>query len=550
MSPAFAEGGRNLAKCAIAASCIFTVSLNAAVMVQVDNTAPLQRIDGFGATHISLVFGTRDNLTVSQRERALKAIYGEVGLNLGNTEGNLLESPGDYSRRANDNADPSAFEWKGFQTEWADNLKAKIIDPAKPLGFTDFSLAQKISVRWASPWLNTLKSQNYNAYLAECAEQVVAGAIYHRDKLGITSPYLWLFNEPLDGNTELQGTTADMVNIIKAAGTRLRQEGFAQTRFVVPNSETVAGSLAQATAILSDAQARPYVGVIGYHCYPYGSAYASVPRILAASGQGSPDAGEIAKRKELGDLARQYGLPLWMTEVSHSEAAYNSFDGLRGRAIHIHDEFLYAGASAYFGMNNLWDETAQQEHFGNGNLFEESDTFALIQNSKDTVLITSIGYAVGHYARWIKKGAILLPSISDDLKVQVSAFRDDAKGRLVLVVINNNASAQTLNVKMKGLTFVLNQTPKGEQSTTTGYWKSVVPEVPAAGDTWSVSVAGMSVTSLAAAVSGPVSIAPKPGMRRSEATIRFPDAVNANGRHFEYRGLNSDGMPILILKGP
>ena len=542
--------GRDFARFALSSSCIFPLSLNAAVTVLVDNSAPLQKMDGFGATHISLVFGTRDNLTAGQRARALKAIYGDVGLNLGNTEGNLLESPGDYSQRGNDNADASAFEWKGYQTEWADNMKSKLIDPAKPLGFTDFSLAQKISVRWASPWLNTLKSLDYNGYLAECAEQVVAGAIYHRDKLGITSPYLWLFNEPLDGNTELQGTTADMVNIIKAAGARLRQEGFDRTRFVVPNSETVAGSLAQATAILSDSQARAYVGVIGYHCYPYGSAYASVPRILAASGQGSPDAGEIAKRKELGNLARQYGLPLWMTEVSHSEVAYNSFDGLRGRAIHIHDEFLYAGASAYFGMNNLWDETAQQEHFGNGNLFDESDTFALIQNSKDTVHITSIGYAVGHYARWIKKGAILLTAISDDPKVQVSAFRDDSKGRLVLVVVNNNASARTLNVKMKGLTFTTSQTPKGEQSTASGYWKNMVPEAPAADDTWNVSVAGNSVTSLGAAVSGPVTIAPKPRMLRSEAAIRFPDAVNANGRHFEYRGLNSGRVPILIQKAP
>lgn len=218
------------------------MSLWAAVTVEVDNAQPRQEIDGFGATHISLVFGTRDNLTASQRTRALQAVYGEVGLNLGNVESNLLESPGDYSLRANDNADPAAFDWKGFQTEWADNLKAKLLDPAEALGFTGYSIAQKINVRWASPWLDTLKARDYDAYLAECAEQVAAGAIYHRDRLGIATPYLWLYNEPLDGNGELQGDVEDLVEIIKAAGARLRREGFAQTKFVVPNSETVTGA--------------------------------------------------------------------------------------------------------------------------------------------------------------------------------------------------------------------------------------------------------------------------------------------------------------------
>lgn len=238
------------------------------------------------------------------------------------------------------------------------------------------------------------------------------------------------------------------------------------------------------------------MGVIGYHCYPYGSPYASVPRILSASGQGAPDAAEVASRRELGDLARKYGLPLWMTEVSHGEAPYDSFDGLRGRAIHIHDEFLYAGASAYFGMNNLWDETAQQEHFGNGNVFEESDTFALIENARDSVHITAMGYAVGHYARWIGKGAVLLTSTSSDARLQISAFRDDAQGRLVLVIINNNASAQTVDIKLAGLPLATGQAAKGEQSTAAGFWKPVTPPAPTAAGAWSIPVPSLSVTSV------------------------------------------------------
>ena len=93
---------------------------------------------------------------------------------------------------------------------------------------------------------------------------------------------------------------------------------------------------------------------------------------------------------------------------------------------------------------------------------------------------------------------------------------------------------------MKGLGFALNQTPKGEQSTAAGYWKRLASETPSAADAWSFGVAGMSVTSLAAPVSGTVSIAPKPKMHRPEFLFQFPAEVNANGRHLENRGLNPD----------
>ena len=470
--------------------------------VDIDNAIPRQKISGFGATHLSLVYGINDVLTSSQRMRMIQAVYGKVRLNLGNVEGSLLESPGDYSLRSNDNADPDVMLWSGFQKDYSVNIKNKLIDLARPLGFTDFSLAQKINVRWASPWLNTLKASNYAGYLAETAEQVAAGAMYNRDSLGMTTPYIMLFNEPLNGNSELQGSVTDMVNIIKAAGARLRKEGFATTKFIVPNSEKVENAIAEVQAILADSVARSYVGVLGYHCYPYGSNYASVPKILATSGQGTPVADEIAKRNQLSMLARQYDLPLWMTEVSHSEVGYNSFDALRGRAIHIHDEFLYAGASAYFGMNNMWDETSQQMHFGNNNLFDEGDGIALFQNSKDSVHITSMGYAIGHYARWISSGAVMLPANSSDNKIQVSAFRDNAKGKMVLVVINNNTTTQSIDFRFQNLSLATNGIPQGEQSTAGAYWNPITPIGPEAGGLWKITVPGLSVTSLSVGIAG------------------------------------------------
>lgn len=72
-----------------------------------------------------------------------------------------------------------------------------------------------------------------------------------------------------------------------------------------------------------------------------------MPQILRASGSGRPDPASVEQRGRLRELGRKYGVPLWMTEVSHAEVDPRSFDHLRGRAIHIHDEMVYADASAF-----------------------------------------------------------------------------------------------------------------------------------------------------------------------------------------------------------
>lgn len=137
--------------------------------------------------------------------------------------------------------------------------------------------------------------------------------------------------------------------------------------------------------------------------------YASVPRILQASGHGSPDADSVEQRRRLRDLCRQYRVPLWMTEVSHAEVDPRSFDHLRGRAIHIHDEMAYADDSALYGMNAMWDKNTHADHFaGRGgevpnSCLTEEDTIALADNDTNSVLITGTGYAIGHYARWLKQ---------------------------------------------------------------------------------------------------------------------------------------------------
>ena len=494
---------------------------SADVEVTIDNAVEHQTMEGFGATHQTLVFGSvGDTLTASQRTRALDALFNQVKITTGQVP-TVFEAPASstlstfFGNQANDNTDPLNLDWSGFFTGRGDTFKQKVVDPAGSA--FDLYPDIKISIRWGAKWLGDIRSSDYNRFLDEAAEQALAGVTYWKNTYGSEPQYAMLFNEPLSGNKELGldccgliRPVQEVVDIVKKAGARLRSEGFDTVKFVIPGEETESKSLSVAQAIQNDPAARQYVGAIAYHPYPYpypyGSAYSYVPNILSASGAGNPDSGSISVRGGLRNLGAQYGIPVWMTEVSQAffegeGIPATDFRILRGRAIHIHDELLYANASAFFGMNSIWDTTTQAAHFGTDGselLFANPDTIVLIEQPTDTVYITGMGYAIGHYARWINRGAIRIEATSSDPLVLVTAFRDDSQGRLVLVAINNASTSKTVEVNMNGLTVTGDL--GGEQSTATAYWQPITSFAPATPTSFLLTLPPASVTTIA----GPV----------------------------------------------
>jgi O-glycosyl hydrolase len=483
----------------ILASVLAASAARADVAVVIDNGKPHQRMHGFGATTISLAFGPNDNVPPAMRVQAIDALYNQVKLNMGNLEVEPFESPtSNVFAPANDDGSPSTFGagWNWLQS---DNMQQKVVMPGAAFGFDHFWLGPVLSSGFALSWAPALRSSNYQLYLDELAEHVAAVAIQWRDAYGIEPEYMQLFNEPLSGNGELAGgSIGEVIDLIKRCGARLRAEGFATMKFVVTAEETEQISLDDARAILADPDAAQYVGAIAYHPYPYGSTYAAVPNILATSGSGAPDPGKVAVRNELRDLGAQHDIPTMMVEVSHSELPFDSFDNVRGRAIHIHDELVFADAAAFFGMNAMWDTTSHAQHYQgrpDPGFYNETDTIVLIDIIQNKVVISPMGRAIGHYARWISRGAVRLDATSDDPLVQVTAFRDDAQGRVVLVAINNAAEARTVQVSVQGLP-ALTGSFTGEQSTAAVVWSPITGATAAGG--WSIELPPQSVTSIAA----------------------------------------------------
>ncbi|HWE49872.1 MAG TPA: hypothetical protein VG273_08790 [Bryobacteraceae bacterium] len=468
------------------------------VTIKIDSAVEYQKLAGFGQASPSVLWhpGPR-TLSDSLRARAVETAYGQVGLNMGRL-GSAGEAP-------NDDNDPFHPNWSGFNTEYLAQAKRYVVDLARPFGFSGYFLGgESPNMRWGSPWLASIRNQDYSRFLDEAAEHVLADLTWWKNTYGEELALYQLGNEQISGNRALINPDLtgfgrvppmqQMVDLIARAGARMRAAGFLKTRFIVASEETEQQSLKLATAILGDSKARQYVGVIGYHTYPYRQGYSSVPFILQTSGAGRPDPKRIAVRNDIRDLARAHKVDVWMTENSNAGDPV-SYDDFRARAIQIHDEFAYANAAAYFAMGSMWDLISNREHFHNDNFANQEGMVVLINNMTGTVEITGIGYAIGHYARWIKPGAMRVEATSSDPLVQVTAFHDKLRTRTSLILINNSIQPVTVSIDPGG--FAGSGPWDGEQSTPAAYWKRLVPVPRESSSVLRMRLPPISVTSLA-----------------------------------------------------
>lgn len=470
--------------------------------ITINTARTRQSLDGFGSTH-ALNILANNRMTNDQWRRTVTGLVAEIGSVTGigppPVEYTSLKPlvPGDHFSRP--------INFIGVETLFG------LFNRFSPSGIGDVYPTANIDTLRHHRWLADLKSTDYSRFLDEIAGKAVATVADWINRSGREPEYLHLWNEPLSGNRELAGgTVSDLLAIIKHTGRRLRDAGYARVRFVVPNEETVQRTLEDMRAITHDEEARSYVGAIGYHAYPYGSDYSYIPRLLATRAQGKlPDAA-VRERLELRTLSRRFGIPVWMTEISNgysprgpraAKESYvpDSIDWVIGRATHIHDEFRYAGASAFYGMLAVWTDVADREHFapfgGSRNLRSDGDSLILVDTSTDEVIITATGRAIGHYGRWLRRGARYVEAESSNPFVLVSPFLD--RNRLVAVLVNTASTVSRVTITLEASFF--SGTLTGEQSRADALWQAI-PSSETKGSSLTLEVPGWSVTTVAVPV--------------------------------------------------
>lgn len=459
-----------------------------AAAVEVNGAQRYQTFGGFGGTLTSFdeqgVFNRHDpaqpvvtTATTTQRQGIAEILYSQLGL----TRTRVF--PKDYEP-TNDNGDPMTFAPTAFTWTFVDSL-VSWVSLSKPYGLTTFWSSNAFESGEAQSWLRSPGNacQLNATMLDEEVEWLLANARRFRDA-GHELPFMTVNNEPDLCTPVPKIEVADYVEIVKRLGTRLRAEGMA-TMLVVSDGWSPQAALPYMQAALNDADARKFVGALAYHAYTDG--YDDPTMLLGESAKGSPPHAGVDSRKAVRDLAQQYGLPVWMTEVCYCvKRDQTDYDLLRGRLNHLHDELTLANIAAFDVMNIYFLERK-------GVSDELVHVYFNPDGSLKSYNLALYGYLIGHYSRFIRPGSVRIAASSDDDRLRVVAF-ERPDGKPTVVLLNNNTEARSVSLTLKSLA----QIPTAFSvltSDATSQWQAGA-NVPVTGSTLTLTVGPASVTTL------------------------------------------------------
>ena len=110
--------------------------------------------------------------------------------------------------------------------------------------------------------------------------------------------------------------------------------------------------------------------------------------------------------------------------------------------------------------------------------------------------ITAMGRTIGHYGRWLRRGARYVEAESSNPFVMISPFLD--RDRLVAVLVNTASTKSRVTITLEGSSF--SGTLTGEQSRADAQWQAI-PPFETQGRSLTIEVPGWSVTTAAVSVS-------------------------------------------------
>ena len=413
------------------------------VQVTIDASVTYQVMDGFGSSQRLFddphVIGGPDDsydrtkglvMTIAQQDEILDRLYMDLRL--------TRVRPGIYPvelEPVNDNDDPKVTDLSKFFFEWKRND-----------GFFDYvnrAKARGLTTWWLSP--GNLESWMTKANPEEYVEWAMAVIRRWRDN-GLELPYYSIMNEP--GYKRGDNWSGEYIrDVVKLLGPKLQAEGF-NTKIVVPDDLNATQAYQRSQIILADPVARQYVGALAFHLYQE----------------------PLSNAIKMKQLSEQYGIPLWMTEYSQS----NAFTW----ANTMHDLLSKYNVSAVDHMSG----------FGGGG---GSTPISLKRNGTQYLGYKQNKhyYTIGQFSRFVKPGSQRIQADTTDRTIKITAYKD---GQNIIVVAINSANTErivqfNLN-RLLGITEV-----QPIRTSETENW-AVLEPIPAGGSTFMATLPPASVT--------------------------------------------------------
>jgi len=383
------------------ARCDSPYAAHPAVSIALDPATSYQRIDGFGGSAADE--SALRAMPEPDRSAVLDLVFGDLAPSV------VRIKPRPAMEPANDDADPAHVNAAGFVRP-DDHLwqLAEI--------FARGNHPFLIGALWTPPaWMKTTNQECCGGTLragmdAELAE-FFSVYLSYLEQAGHPLDSLSIQNEPeaaspWDANTY---TPPRMGNVLEAVAQRIVADGHS-TRLHGPDDAIANFVPIYLPALLAKPTVASLFDAVGFHLY--GATF-------------YPDSSTVAAEVAPVANAAPAEMPLWMTEFSNTTLqGYGSHDEGIWQAELIH-ESLVNGVSMYV-MWNLYRPG------GPG----EAAIVIPTTPGAHGYTVTPKYWTLRQYAKYVRAGALRIEASSDDADLLVTAFRDDAAGKLVAVAIN------------------------------------------------------------------------------------------------------------------
>jgi len=408
----------------------FKEASNSYPTIEIDTTQTYQSIDGFGFTLTGGSAYVISRMSTTARAELLNDLFAfdstyigisYLRLNLGASD--LSANVYSYDDLPSGQTDPTLanFSLAPDQTYYLPVLKEILaINPDVKL----------LATPWSPPtWMKTnnssvggsLKPEYYDAYA-----QYLVKYIQAMKAESITIDAITLQNEPLNGNNNpsMEMSATEQANFIKNnIGPALQAAGLT-TKIIIYDHNLDQPDYP--ISILNDAQAKPYIDGSAFHLYA-----GSIGNLLQVR-NAHPDKN------------------LYFTEQ------YTATTGDFAGDLNWHVENLIVGATRNYSRNVLeWNLVADAANgpYTNGGC---STCLPGVTVGATTPVRNVAYYIIAHASKFVRPGSVRIASnITNNL--QNVAFKR-ADGKKVLIVLNDNTSAQNFNISYRGkvVTSVLN----------------------------------------------------------------------------------------------
>jgi O-glycosyl hydrolase len=361
-------------------------------VVSVDLTKTHQTMTGFGASmrifsdpHLIGQSGTQDNalhLLLTDENAILDSVYKTIGLTRVRA---TIQSNGTQ-------ATPQSVPRRDWV--FADG-HIDLVKRAETRGLREWWISP-VSLE---PWMDKTNPSQYADW--------AIGEIRYWKSQGVELSWWSIANEPL-----MMGVSPEFIrDAVKLVGRQLTLDG-SKTKLVIPDEVNPINGAQRARVVLSDPEARQYVGAIASHLY----------------------ATPLSAMSDMAAVSADYNVPLWMSEFFVTDHSPMAWADIVHRLIATYN---VSSVDYMWGFFGDWDQAQLVA------IHQTSGQFTGLS-------MTPASYATAQYARFVLPGAKRVDATSPDSAVLVSAYV--LNGKVTIVALNESTTAKSVRFSIAPFT--------------------------------------------------------------------------------------------------